>query len=69
MLLAQAATTVAFLPAMPWYAWVAIAAILGGSLTGVARVLTQHRERMAMIQQGIHPDAPRDPTKAPLGEI
>lgn len=54
--------------AMPWYAWVAIVAIIGGTVTGVVNGLIHHRERMAMLNQGINPDAPAEP-KARIGEL
>jgi hypothetical protein len=43
---------------IPWYAWIPILGIVGGSLVAVVRAVAGHRERMAMIRQGIHPDAP-----------
>jgi hypothetical protein len=47
--------------AIPWFAWIAIVAIVGGAIsntvTSVARMTYRHRERMAMIQMGMHPDA------------
>ena len=43
---------------MPWFGWVAIVAILGGSLNGLFATVAKHRERMAMLQIGLHPDAP-----------
>jgi hypothetical protein len=46
--------------ALPWFAWIAIVAIAGGAIsntiTTVARLTCRHRERMAMIQMGMHPD-------------
>jgi Flp pilus assembly protein protease CpaA len=38
-----------------------IAAILVGGVIGVAKLVIRHRERMAMIERGIHPDRPVDP--------
>jgi hypothetical protein len=35
---------------------VAITAILVGGIMGIAKLLIRHRERMAMIERGIHPD-------------
>ncbi|MDG3006658.1 hypothetical protein [Paludisphaera mucosa] len=43
---------------MPWFAWIALAAILSGSFTGIVKMILTHRERLAMIQAGIDPDAP-----------
>jgi hypothetical protein len=42
---------------MPWFGWVAIVAILMMSMSGAASALLRHRERMAMIRMGMHPDA------------
>jgi hypothetical protein len=41
---------------IPWFAWVAIVAIVGGCATSVAKVIATHRERMAKIDHGIDPD-------------
>jgi len=38
-----------------------IAAILVGGIMGIAKLVIRHRERMAMIERGIHPDRPLDP--------
>ena len=43
---------------MPWYGWVAIVAILGGTVKGVVASSLRHQERMAMIKQGVDPDSP-----------
>jgi hypothetical protein len=51
-------STVSILSAFPWYAWIPIAAIIGGSAVAIVKALTTHQERMAMIRQGIHPDSP-----------
>jgi len=40
-----------------------ILAILVGGITGLAKLMVRHRERMAMIERGIHPDHPPDPGK------
>ncbi len=40
-----------------------IAAILVGGITGLAKLVMRHRERMAMIEQGMNPDQPVDPGK------
>ena len=36
---------------IPWFAWIAIIAILGGTATGITRLMISHRERMAEIEQ------------------
>ncbi len=50
-----------FLSSMPWFAWVAIVAIVMGGLNGLLSSIHRHRERMAMIRQGMHPDAQKAP--------
>jgi hypothetical protein len=54
--------------AIPWFAWIPISAIVLGFVSGTITTLVkqsqQHRERMAMIRMGIHPDAPQH--SAPL---
>jgi hypothetical protein len=46
---------------IPWFAWIPIIAIVGGvisnTVTSVAKMTYRHRERMAMIQMGMHPDS------------
>jgi hypothetical protein len=49
---------VSILDALPWYAWIPIVAIICGTIGGLVKTSIIHRERMAMIQQGMHPDAP-----------
>jgi hypothetical protein len=41
---------------MPWFAWIALAAIIGGIVDSTIKSLIRHRERMAMIEHGMHPD-------------
>jgi len=43
---------------IPWYAWIAIVAIICGTISGIVHRIYTHKERVAMIQQGMHPDAP-----------
>jgi hypothetical protein len=43
---------------MPWYGWVAIAAIAFSSLAEICKGACRHSERMALIRMGFHPDAP-----------
>jgi hypothetical protein len=51
-----------FLETIPWFAWIPIIAIVGGitsgTMTKFVEIRHRHVERMAMIQQGMHPDAP-----------
>ena len=53
-------SVVMLLSALPWFAWIAIVAIISGTIDGVFKRTIKHRERMAMIQHGIHPDAPAE---------
>jgi hypothetical protein len=69
MLFAQDAAVQQLVSAMPWYGWIAIVAILGGTISGVIKLVFQHRERMAMIAQGMNPDLPAEPGKARIGEL
>jgi hypothetical protein len=55
------ATTV--LGAMPWFAWVAIVAVICGSVTKMVAMSQAHFERMAMIQAGINPHAKGAPVE------
>jgi hypothetical protein len=52
------ANVVAILNALPWFAWIPIVAIVCGSVGGIVKTAIIHRERMAMIRHGMHPDAP-----------
>lgn len=47
-----------FLGLIPWFGWVAIVAIISGAITTTVTHGRVHRERMAMIQAGMHPDDP-----------
>ena len=37
-----------------------ILAIVVGGVMGIVKLLIRHRERMAMIERGMHPDCPRE---------
>jgi hypothetical protein len=37
-----------------------IVAIIVGGIIGIVVILLHHRERMAMIEQGLHPDHPQE---------
>jgi hypothetical protein len=41
---------------MPWFAWIALAAIIGGAVNTALKAWINHRERMALIERGYHPD-------------
>jgi hypothetical protein len=43
---------------LPWFAWIAIVAIVGGTVSSLVKTWILHRERMAMIERGLHPDEP-----------
>ncbi|GAC1464630.1 MAG: hypothetical protein NVSMB9_03480 [Isosphaeraceae bacterium] len=45
-----------FLSGMPWFAWVAIVAIISSGLGALAKLRYRHLERIGMVRQGIHPD-------------
>lgn len=41
--------------AIPWYAWIAIVAIVGGIIVQIVSMQHKHAERMEMLRQGIAP--------------
>lgn len=43
--------------AIPWFAWIAIVAIISSGIAGVVKMRYQHLERIEMIRQGMNPDA------------
>jgi len=45
---------------IPWYAWVAIVAILGGSATSMTKAIVNHRERIERIRAGDPPTETED---------
>ena len=45
-----------WLASIPWFAWIPIAAILCGSVSGIFKMRYDHAERMEMLRQGINPD-------------
>ena len=45
---------------IPWYAWVAIVAILGGSATKITKMIITHVENMERIRHGDSPPGPED---------
>ncbi len=45
------------LTALPWFAWVAIAAITGSTIISISKMVFTHHERIEMIRQGMNPDA------------
>jgi hypothetical protein len=50
-----------FLIGIPWFAWIAIVAIVCESTAKIVKNSQRHFERMALIRMGLHPDAPADP--------
>ena len=46
-----------FLMGIPWFAWIAIVAIVCGSISQTICQCQKHFERMAMIRQGMNPFA------------
>jgi hypothetical protein len=45
-----------FLASIPWFAWIPIAGIIGGTVSSVIQATYKHHERVEMIRQGMHPD-------------
>ena len=41
---------------IPWFAWIPIVAIICGTVQCMAKNAMRHRERIAMIRMGMHPD-------------
>lgn len=41
---------------LPWYAWVAMVAIICSSWSSMAKASHRHQERMALIRQGKDPE-------------
>ena len=41
---------------IPWFAWIAIVAIVCGTIQCLAKTSMRHKERIAMIRMGMHPD-------------
>ncbi len=50
-----------FMSHIPWFAWIAIVAIIGGVIRQLVSMSHKHQERMEMIRQGIDP---RDRSKS-----
>ncbi len=48
------------LNALPWFAWIAIVAIIGGTVRRAQKARHEHVERMGMIDQGLDPRLPPD---------
>ena len=44
------------LSGIPWFAWIAIVAIVSSSIGGIAKMRYKHLERIEMIRQGMNPD-------------
>ncbi|MGE3822257.1 MAG: hypothetical protein AB7I30_22815 [Isosphaeraceae bacterium] len=52
------------LSTIPWYAWIAIVAIVCSAASQTYRWRCRHAERMEMIRQGMNPDAVAGAEKA-----
>ncbi len=48
--------SMSILGSIPWFAWIAIVAIICSTLQCLAKSSMRHRERIAMIRMGMHPD-------------
>ena len=46
---------------IPWFAWIAIVAIISGSIAEVLKRRYRHLERIEMIRQGMNPDSTKPP--------
>ena len=46
------------LNALPWFAWIAIVVIVGGTVRRVQKARHEHAERMALIDEGFDPRLP-----------
>ena len=46
---------VEFLKSLPWYAWIAITAIISSAVVSIFKGIHRHDERMAMIKQDMDP--------------
>ncbi|GIW88697.1 MAG: hypothetical protein KatS3mg108_3021 [Isosphaeraceae bacterium] len=44
------------LVSIPWFGWIAIVAIVSGSLAEVVKAVLRHNERIALIRMGMNPD-------------
>ncbi len=47
------------LAGLPWYAWIAIIAIVGGTIRSIVAMNHKHQERIEMIRQGMDPRNPK----------
>jgi ABC-type nitrate/sulfonate/bicarbonate transport system permease component len=47
---------VSILRSIPWFAWIAIVAIVCTTIKHLAQISMRHNERIAMIRMGMHPD-------------
>lgn len=63
----DASTAERILSSMPWFGWIAIVAMVVGGVNTLVAGWIRHVERMALIRQGINPDAPAavDPNAKP----
>ncbi len=43
------------LRSIPWFAWIAIIAIISSAVVSLVGLIHRHDERMAMIKQGMDP--------------
>ena len=48
------------LRSIPWFAWIAIVAIVSSALVAVIKMIHRHDERMAMIKKGLDPSELKD---------
>ena len=55
---------VSILNTLPWFAWIAIVAIVCGTIDDLLKRSIKHRERMALIERGMNPDAATEKARA-----
>ena len=48
-------TLIELLRALPWFAWIAIVAIVGTTVRSVIKANHHHQQRMELIHQGMDP--------------
>ncbi len=54
---------------MPWFGWIAIVAIVSGTITTILKMRMTHHERIEMVRQGMHPDMNLDEAKSRIPEL
>ena len=55
MMMAAAGNAWTFLSTIPWWAWIPILAVVGGTVRSIFAINHKHKERMEMIRNGMDP--------------